>query len=110
LNRFGMTISKQFDPEIVLQKFFEFGEKEDFEFVSILREDEETKELTLLTPQGETHTYITLSQMNELFGAVNRIGRSDVDHSPDFLNELRLGSLSDWQMIRVRFNQRSSFL
>lgn len=110
LNRFGMTISKQFDPGIVLQKFFEFGEKEDFEFVSILREDEDSSDLVLITPLGQSQSNIGLSQVNELFGAVNRIGRSDVDHSPEFLQELKLSSLSDWQMIRVRFNQRSSFL
>lgn len=110
LNRFGMTISKQFDPEVVLKKFFEFGEKEEFEFVSILREEENSKDLVLITPSGRTSSSIQLSQINELFGAVNRIGRSDLDHSPEFLKELRLSSLSDWQMIRVRFNQRSSFL
>jgi signal transduction histidine kinase/CHASE1-domain containing sensor protein/ActR/RegA family two-component response regulator len=110
LNRFGMTISKQFDPEVVLQKFFEFGEKEEFEFVSILREEEDSKDLVLLTPSGQSQTNISLSQVNELFGAVNRIGRGDLDHSPAFLKELGLAALSDWQIIRVRFNQRSSFL
>lgn len=110
LNRFGMTISKQFDPEIVLQKFFEFGEKEEFEFVSILKEEEDSKDLVLITPHGVSPSNIQLGQINELFGAVNRIGRSDLDHSPPFLKYLRLSTLSDWQMIRVRFNQRSSFL
>ena len=110
LNRFGMTISKQFDPDVVLQKFFEFGEKEEFEYVAILREEDESGELALITPIGQTSSSIHLSELNSLFGAVNRIGQNDLDHNPKFLEELNLFSYSDWQILRVRFNQRSSFL
>ncbi|MAV90394.1 MAG: hypothetical protein CL676_03170 [Bdellovibrionaceae bacterium] len=110
LNRFGMTISKQFDPEVVLQKFFEFGEKEEFEYVAILREESDSNDLSIITPLGQSYSNIQLTELNGLFGAVNRIGQSDLDHNPKFLEELKLFSYSDWQILRVRFNQRSSFL
>lgn len=110
LNEFGMSISKESDPDLILLKFFEFGEKEEFESVTILREIDDSEILEIIRAGEQLYSELKVSDMNGLLGALSRIGKKDIEQTPIFLEQLGAKDLRDWHVLRVRLNNKSSFL